>query len=92
MYQGPVNPVGCGQPSLDEELQDCLRPRSEATRVGDDANVGRGHGGHHQANGNPFQVNSDDGDDEQDDDVENGDYDGNSEVNGSVVIPRWGSV
>ena len=60
--------------------------------MGDDANVGRGHGGHHQANGNPFQVNSDDGDDEQEDDVENSDYDSNSEVNGSVVIPRWGRV
>ena len=90
MYQGPVNPVGCGQPGLDEELQDCLRPRSEATRVGDDANVGRGHGGHHQANGNPFQVNSDDGDDEQDDDVDvdvDADYDGTVKSNGSVVIP-----
>ena len=73
---------------LDEELQECLRPRSEATRVGDDANVG--HGGHHQANGNPFQVNSDDGDDEQDDDVDvdvDADYDRTVKSNRSVVIP-----
>ena len=58
--------------------------------MGDDANVGRGHGGHRQANGNPFQVNSDDGDDEQDDDVENGDYDGNSEVKWVSGHPSMG--
>ena len=60
--------------------------------MGDDANVGRGHGGHHQANGNPFQVNCDDGDDEQDDDVDvdvDADYDGTVKSNGSVVILRW---